>query len=180
MLALLDPQVRLVLLQHVAVRLANAEPEDVTQAGLAESQLAHLGKLSAVDLNRLAGMRQLTIAVSLDGAALQTGLRLVEMVNEVKALENHFIRHGASTALMSTVFKIRRKLTLQRRRELGVKRPSGRVALPDPSVRERIYRVWRGIADPSLRVRYFQLHQTFPHLPIAVLEAVVREYERLA
>ena len=33
------------------------------------------------------------------------------------------------------------------------------------------------IADPSPRVRYYRLHQMFPHVPIAVLEAVLRGFE---
>ena len=51
MLPLLDPQVRLVLLNHVALRLADAGPEEVRAAGLASEQLATLRRLSAVDLN---------------------------------------------------------------------------------------------------------------------------------
>jgi len=101
----------------------------------------------------------------------------VALVKEAKALEAYFIRHGASTRLMSALFKIRRKLTLKFRRELGVCRPSGRVPLPDYVTRERIYRVWRSIADPAPRVRYYQLHQAFLHLPIAVLEVVIRDFE---
>lgn len=56
-------------------------------------------------------------------------------------------------------------------------RPSGRVPLPDYATRERIYLAWRGIGDPAPRIRYFQLHQTFAHLPIAVLEVVIRDFE---
>ena len=36
---------------------------------------------------------------------------------------------------------------------------------------------WRAIGDPAPRVRYYRLHQEFQHVPIAVLEAVVREFE---
>ena len=177
MLAVDDPQVRLVVLNHVTVSLAAAPPEVLLEAGIAEDQLGLLRQLSAMDLGRLAGMRHLTIGISVDGNALQAGLRLVQMVNEVKSLQNYFIRHGASTGLMAALFKLRRKLTLQRRRELGVPRRSGRLSLPDHVTRERIARVWRSIQDPTLRGRYFQLHQAFPGLSIAVLEVVVRDAE---
>lgn len=180
MLPLLDTQVRFVLLNHVAVRLADAGPREVSAAGLADEQLATLRRLSAADLNRLASMRSLTIGVALDGEALQAGLRTVALVNEAKALEAYFIRNGASTALMSRLFKLRRKLTLRLRRELGAHRPAGRVALPDYAVRERIYLAWRAIADSAPRARYYQLHQAFPHLPIAVLEVVIRDFEAMA
>ncbi len=177
MLPLHDTQVRLVLLNHVTLRLAEARPDELDAFGIANDQLAHLRQLSALDLNRLAAMRTLTIGVALDGEALQAGLRTVALVNEAKALEAYFIRHGASTHLMSSLFKIRRKLTLKCRRDLDARRPSGRVPLPDYAMRERIYQVWRSIGEPAPRVRYYQLHQAFAQLPIAVLEVVIRDFE---
>lgn len=177
MLPLFDAQVRLVLLNHVAVRLAEAESTALHAAGIENEQLAQLRRLSALDLNRLASMRDLTIGVAFDAAGLNAGLRAVALVNEAKALEAYFIRHGASWQMMSALFKIRRKVTLKRRREYGAWRPSGRIRLPVLSTRERIYRAWLAIEDPSLRVRYYRLHQLFPQLSIAVLEAIVREFE---
>ena len=169
MLPLQDAQVRLVLLNHVTVRLADAALDELHAAGIEMEQLAHL--------SRLAAMRSLTIGVAFDGAALKAGLRAVALVTEAKALETYFIRHGASTHLMSALFKLRRKLTLKRRRDLDARRPAGRVRLPDYATRERIYQAWRAITDPAPRVRYYRLHQEFQHVPIAVLEAVVREFE---
>jgi len=177
MLPLFDAQVRLVLLNHVAVRLAEAEPTALHAAGIENEQLARLRQLSALDLNRLASMRDLTIGVAFDAAGLNAGLRAVALVNEAKALEAYFIRHGASWRMMSALFKIRRKVTLKRRRDCGAWRPSGRLPLPDLATRERIFRAWLAIDDPSLRVRYYRLHQLFPQLSIAVLEAVLRDFE---
>lgn len=177
MLPLFDAQVRLVLLNHVAVRLADAEPTALHAAGIENEQLARLRQLSALDLNRLASMRDLTIGVAFDAAGLSAGLRAVALVNEAKALEAYFIRHGASWQMMSALFKIRRKVTLKRRRDCGAWRPSGRLPLPVLAMRERIFRAWLAIEDPSLRVRYYRLHQLFPQLSIAVLEAVLRDFE---
>jgi hypothetical protein len=165
MLPLLDTQVRLVLLNHVAVRLAEAQPDELHAAGIENEQLARLRQLSALDLNRLATMRELTIGVTFDAAELTAGLRTVSLVNEAKALEAYFIRHGASWQMMSALFKIRRKVTLRRRRDCGAWRPSGRFPLPDTALRERIYRAWHAIEDPDPRVRYYRLHQAFPKLP---------------
>jgi hypothetical protein len=130
MLPLLDTQVRLVLLNHVAVRLAEAQPDELHAAGIENEQLARLRQLSALDLNRLATMRDLTIGVSFDAAELTAGLRTVSLVNEAKALEAYFIRHGASWQMMTALFKIRRKVTLKRRRDCGAWRRSGRMPLP--------------------------------------------------
>ena len=177
MLPLHDTQVRFALLNHVTLRLSGAQPDELHAVGIANEQLDRLRQLSAIDLNRLAAMSTLTIGITLDGEALQAGLRTVALVKEVKALEAYFIRHGASTHLMIALFKIRHKLTLKLRRDLGAHRPSGRVPLPDDATRERICQAWRSIDDPAPRVRYYQLHQIFPHLPIAVLEVVIRDFE---
>jgi len=177
MLPLLDAQVRLVLLNHVAVRLSEGDPAEIRAAGIETGQLTRLRELSPIDLNRLAGMRDLIIAVRFDSGALKAGLRAVTLVNEAKALEAYFIRNGASWQMMSTLFKIRRKVTLKRRRDCGAWRPSGRIPLPAPVMRERIFRAWRAINAPSLRDRYLALHHIFPNCALAVLEAVVREFE---
>jgi len=86
MLPLLDAQVRLLLLNHVAVRLAEATPTDLHAAGIENEQLARLRQLSALDLNRLAAMRDLTIGVAFDAVGLNAGLRAVALVNEAKVL----------------------------------------------------------------------------------------------
>jgi hypothetical protein len=177
MLPLLDPQLRLVLLHHLALSLARAGPEQVGAAGLTPEQLARLRQLPAVDLARLAAMAGLTIGIALDGAALQTGLRSLVMLDEARALETYFIRHGASARLMSRLFRLPRKRTLQLRRDLGVLRPSGRVRLPDHDTRERIFLAWHALEEPVPRLRYHQLHQAFPQFPIAVLEVIVRANE---
>ena len=177
MLPLHDPHVRLVLLNHVTVRLAGAEAAELVAAGIEHAQLTELRQLSALDLNRLAAMRALTIRIAFNSAELQTGLRAVALANAAKALETYFIRHGASTQLMSALFKIRRKLTLKRRREVGAWRPAGRVPLPDHPIRERIYHAWSALPEPIPRIRYYRLHQAFSHLPLAVLEAVIRAFD---
>jgi len=177
MLPLLDAQVRLVLLNHVAVRLAEAGPAELQAVGIEPEQLARLRQLSALDLNRLAAMRDLSIGVAFDAAGLKAGLRAVALVNEAKALEAYFIRNGASWQMMNALFKIRRKVTLKRRRDCGAWRPSGRLRLPDYATRERVFRAWLAIEDPNPRVRYCRLHQAFPHLSLAALDAVVHEFE---
>ena len=177
MLPLLDPQVRLMLLSHIVIRLGEADQGEVRSTGIEAEQLTRLRGLSPIELSRLAGMRELTIAVRVDSGALNAGLRAVTLANEAKAMEDYFIRHGASWQMMNALFKIRRKLTLKRRRDCGAWRPSGRLPLPDPVTRERIFRGWLGVKDTPPRERYFRLHGMFPTFNIAVLEAVVRQFE---
>ncbi|BAP89128.1 putative uncharacterized protein [Burkholderiales bacterium GJ-E10] len=135
------------LTANLGALLAEAQPDELHAAGIEGEQLLHLRQLSAVDLNCLAAMRTLTIGIAFDGATLKAGLRAVALVNEAKALETYFIRHGASTYLMSELFKIRRKLTLRRPRDVDARRHSGRVPLPAYAMRERIYQAWRAIGE---------------------------------
>ena len=177
MLPVTDAQVRLALLNHVVSRFAEAPAQALHAAGLEPGHVARLRRLSAVELGRLASIRDLAIGVKFDAETLNAALRAVAVASEARALEAHFVRHGASTQMMSTLFKMSRKVTLQRRRELAAWRPGGRVRLPDYATRERIFKAWLRIHDPSHRLRYYRLHQAFPHLALAVLEAVVREFE---
>lgn len=175
-----DPQVRLVLLNYLAVHLTEARLSDLSETGIDISLLDQLRRLNALDLSRLAAIRSLSIGVSLDGSALDAGLRTVALVSETKDLEAYFIRHGASTGLMNRLFKLRAKLTLQRRREMGVHSRCGRLVMPDEAARAQIFRVWHDLSGRSPRARYCELHKAFPHLSIAVLEAVIRQYEAQA
>lgn len=177
MLPLLDAQVRLVLLNYVAVRLADGEPTELHAAGIDTEQIARLRQLSALDLNRLAAMRDFAIGVAFDASGLRAGLRAVALANEVRAMEAYFISNGASCKMMSEFFKIRRKVTLNRRRNCGAVRPSGRVPLPGYETQEHIYRTWLNLKEINPRERYYRLHQAFPHFAIAILEASVQECE---
>ena len=178
MLPLLDAQLRLLLLNHIAVRASDSE--ELRAAGMEAELLEHLKGLSAGDLHRLANMREPMFAITVDANKLKAGLRALTLGNEAKAQETYFIRHGASWSLMKKLFKVRHKLTLQRRRELGICRRSGRLQLPDMATRERIWRVWAAITDADPRARYYQLHQSFRDFSLEVLETVVAEFEKEA
>ena len=178
MLPLSDTHVRLILLSHIAVRLNGNDPAELLAAGIETEQLEHLKELSAGDLHRLAAMREPMIALTVDGHKLKAGLRALALTNEAKTLETYFIRHGASWRMMKKLFKVRHKLTLQRRREYGVRRPPGRAPLPDFNTRKRIWRAWAAIGDPDPRAHYYQLHRSFPDLSLEVLATVIVKFEK--
>lgn len=171
MLQLHDTHLRLALLNHIAMQLSG------TEAGIEAELLEHLKGLSAADLHRLASMRAPMLAVRVDAEKLKAALRALALGNEAKAQETYFIRNGASWSLMRRLFKVRHKLTLQRRRDLGVRRPPGRLQLPDAAMREGIGRVWAASSDLEPRARYYKLHQSFPAFSLEVLEIVVAQYE---
>ena len=86
MLPLRDAQLRLVLLNHIAVRLSAGDPADLHSAGIESEQLVRLKELSAIDLSRLAAMRELGIGVALDDGRPQGGA------------PRHFARQGSTGA----------------------------------------------------------------------------------
>ena len=173
MLPLHDPHVRLVLLSHIASRAAAGASAELSAAGIHEDQVGKLRELSAMDLINLADMHGFPIGVTFELARLEGALRSVSMLNRAKALELYFVRNGASSRMMHTLFKTRHKATRQRRREHGSWLPPGRARLPRRSLRDRILRVWFSIKDRDSRIRYYMLHQSFPDIAIAVLEAVI-------
>jgi hypothetical protein len=175
MLPLRDPHVRLVLLSHIASRAAAGASAELSAAGIYEDQAGRLRELSAMDLINLANMHGFPIGVTFEIARLDGALRSVSMLNHAKALESYFLRNGASSRLMHTLFKIRHKTTRKRRREYGSWLPPGRMRLPRRSIRNRILRVWFSIKDQDSRIRYYTLHRAFPDIAIAVLEAVIIE-----
>lgn len=177
MLPLYDPHIRMLLLQHVAMRLTHSPGWEVHAAGLKLDQVAILQEMSAVDLGALAAMRHLTIGVEVDGPSLDADLRAALLSRDARWMEAYFLRHGASWRMMRTLFKVHRRLTHARRRESGVARQSGRITMPAPALRERIYQTWCGIDEPMQRMRYYRLHQRYPQWPIEALELIVRQYE---
>lgn len=177
MLQLDDPQVRLLLLQHLATRLYAGSPADAHAAGLLPEQVAKLRELSAVDLGSLAATRQLGIGVQVDGNALDANLRAAVLSREARWMEAYFIRHGASWQMMRSLFTVGRRVTHERRHESGARRRPGRVRLPGMDERERIYRAWCGIDESILRQRYYRLHLRYPQWSIEALEMVVRQFE---
>jgi len=173
MLPLRDPHVRLVLLSHIVSRAAAGATAELSAAGIHEDQVGKLRELNAMDLINLADMHGFPIGVTFELVRLEASLRTLSMLNHAKSLELYFVRNGASSRMMHTLFKTRHKATRKRRQEHGAWLPPGRARLPRRSLRDRIVRVWFSIKDRDARIRYYMLHCSFPDIPIAVLEAVI-------
>jgi hypothetical protein len=173
MVLLHDTQIRVAVLHYIAAQLGEGDPGELLEAGLEVQQLADLRELSAFNLRRLAATRQLRIAVSVDGRELTGVLRNLAGSGDAKTLEVYFLRHGASCRMMHALFKMGRKTTLKRRRQWGVRQPSGTVRLPPLYARLKIIKAWRATPEMNPRLRYFHLHQLFPYCRIAALEKVI-------
>jgi hypothetical protein len=177
MLPLRDGHLRLILLTHLVTRLEQGGQDELLTAGIDPEQLDRLRALSISDIHRLAALRQLVIALVLDPAALQTALRSLAVIKEAQSMEQYFIRHGASPAMMAALFTMPYKTTLERRRAAGLGRGRGRPALPPIEKRDEIHRLWADLTHLDLRQRYQRLHQAFPSLSLHTLSLVVTEFE---
>ena len=173
MLPLRDPHVRLVLLSHIASRAAAGAAAELNAAGIEDEQVEKLRELKAMDLINLADMHGFPIGVTFELVRLEAALRGVAMLNRAKSLELYFVRNGASSRMMHTLFKTKHKATRERRKEQGAWLPPGRARLPRGALRDRIVRVWLSIKESDARIRYYLLHRSFHDIPIAVLEGVI-------
>jgi len=177
MLPLRDGHLRLMLLTHLVARLGEGDNAELRNAGIEPEQLDRLRTLSVSDIQRLAALRQPMMGLALDGPALKAGLRSLAVLKEAQSLEEYFIRHGASPALMTALFKMPYKTTLARRRAAGRGCGRGRPVLTPIVIRDRIHRFWADLAHLDMRQRYHRLHQAFPALSLHALSLVVTEFE---
>lgn len=176
MVPILDTQIRFLLLSHVVTHLRVNRAASLP--GIDPEQMGRLQTLSLQEFVWLAATRDIRIDVSVDPNGLDRALRMAPRVGEAEWLKTYFITHGASWQLMRDLFKLRRKIVLSRRRELGAWCPPGRMVLPDDDVRARIRDSWKGMAEKDLRIRYYRLHQTYRSFRLRVLEEVVRGERR--
>lgn len=177
MLALHDSHIRLILLSHLVARLEHAGKVECQGAGIEPEQLECLRTLSMDDIKRLASLRHPLIGVVVDGATFATGLRNLAVVREAQSLEQYFIRHGASAAMMKSLFKLAKRTALMRLRAQGHRASSGRPRLPPMAVRDRIHRFWAQHAGLDLKTRYYRLHEAFPSYTLHTLSGVTNEYD---
>lgn len=177
MLPLRDPQVRLVLLSHLATWAAEGAVADLEAAGIRPPQIARLQRLTAMDLIALAEQAAFTINVSFELERLEGVLSFVSRLSRARELEIYFLRNGASVRMMRRLFKSSDVATFRKRRELGYRGPSGRPRSLPSSLRDQILRKWWSIRQRDLRARYYLLHRDFPQLSIAMLERVVLRSE---
>lgn len=174
MLSIIEPQIRLMLLHHLAASLSDEDLDRIRLRGEACASLARLRELTAGELARIAAMRAVRIEIDVDAVRLADALRVVAMLGEKRAMEEYFIRHGATWQLMTKLFKVKRHDTLRRRRIVGSARLRGRTVLPDRLVREQICQCWRNSQETDPRASFLQLHLRFPSVSMSALEAVLR------
>src|SRR5687767_7562135 len=185
MIVIRDQQLRLMVLAHLIRELQRqAQDHGPIPEGFTEKQVEELQALSSAELVRLSEMTEPRVAIQIDAGSLEHGLRQVDYLSKRSRQLEYFIRHGATSNMLTKLFKISSAdVTLKRRLFSGTSSSLRRPAMPPHPVREKItnrwYEIRKGKQEEPLRADdYETLHQDFPHYTFATLWAVVHEFDK--
>ncbi len=150
---------------------------ELVQCGFTPDLVDELRSMSMVDALRFtAGPCGLTVHI--DGHAMRERLSVVERFKTDRRLYESFIRAGASPQLVSRLFGVN-SIDVRRLRRLIAPAYSlgGRPRGASAELRADVAAAWARICSEQAqeRLRYWALHQAFPNLPIAALEAALDE-----
>ena len=184
MIVIRDQQLRLLVLAQLVRELHQAaEQKTPPPAGFTEAQAEELRSLSTAELVKLSEMTEPRVAVQIDAGSLEHGLRQVDYLNKRSRQLEFFVRHGATSNMLTKLFRISSAdVTLKRRLFSGTSSSLRRPAMPPHAVRERIQARWfeirRGKEREPIRAEdYEELHADFAQHTFATLWAVVHEFD---
>jgi hypothetical protein len=185
MIVVHDQQLRLLLLAQLIRQLKAEAGEQVpTPPGFTEKQITELKALSSEELVQLSEMTEPRVAVQIDAGSLEHGLRQVDYLNKRSRQLEHFIRHGATSSMLTKLFRISSAdVILKRRLFAGTSPLLRRPAMPPHAVREQIQQRWHEIRKPKRDDKvhaedYQALWADFPKYTYATLYAVVHEFDK--
>ena len=123
------------------------------------------------------------VAIQIDAGSLEHGLRQVDYLNKRSRQLEYFIRHGATSNMLTKLFKISSAdVTLKRRLFAGTSPRLRRPSMPPHAVREQIQDAL--VRDPQgqgARARARRglrgAAREFPQHTFATLYAVVHEFD---
>jgi hypothetical protein len=181
MFVIQDQQLRLLVLAHLIREIKASDgklPGDLT-----ERQMIDLQALTSSELVKLSEMTEPRFAVQIDAGSLEHGLRQVDYLGKRSRQLEYFIRHGATSNMLTKLFRISSAdVTLKRRLFHGTASALRRPSMPPHPVRELIQQRWFEVRkgkerEPERAEDYEELHQHFPLLTFATLYAVVHEFD---
>jgi hypothetical protein len=185
MIVIRDQQLKLLVLAQLVRDLHQAaEDKSPPPEGFTERQAEELRALSTAELVKLSEMTEPRFAVQIDAGSLAHGLRQVDYLNKRSRQLEFFIVHGATSNMLTKLFRISSAdVTLKRRLFSGTSSSLRRPAMPPHAVREQIQRRWFEIRkgkerEPIRAEDYEELHGDFAQHTFATLWAVVHEFDK--
>src|SRR5688572_33202389 len=168
MIVIRDQQLRLMVLAHLIRELQRqAQDHGPIPEGFTERQVAELQALSSAELVKLSEMTEPRVAVQIDAGSLEHGLRQVDYLNKRSRQLEFFIRHGATSNMLTKLFRISSAdVTLKRRLFAGTSPLLRRPSMPPHAVREKIQQRYHQIRkgkerEPIRAEDYEELHEEF-------------------
>jgi hypothetical protein len=184
MFVIRDQQLRLLVLASLIRELrGDGQEKRVAPPGFSDRQMEELRALSSEELVQLSEMTDPRVAIEIDAGSLEHGLRQVGYLNKRSRQLEFFIRHGATSNMLTKLFRISSAdVTLKRRLFAGTSSLLRRPAMPPHAVREQIQRRWfeirKGKQEEPVRAEdYEELHRDFAAHTFATLWAVVHEFD---
>lgn len=184
LLPLRDAASRMFLLSRLVASFDEGDPGVLAQlldGGCTPELLDRLRGMTMTDALRFTA-DHCGLALSVDGAAIQRGLRNLERRRADREAYEYLIRAGASHVLLGRLFTVT-ATEVRRLRKLiapGVA-PVGRPRIPDEDTCVAVVQHWERICAEELseRQRYVRLHKAFDgkHL-IATLESALRDHHQ--
>src|SRR5438477_12148740 len=143
MIVIRDQQLRLMVLAHLIRELRAGAAHGAKPDGFTEKQIEELQALSSAELVKLSEMTEPRVAIQIDAGSLEHGLRQVDYLSKRSKQLEYFIRNGATSNMLSKLFKISSAdVTLKRRLFAGTCSSLRRPAMPPHAMRERITNRW--------------------------------------
>ena len=185
MIVIRDQQLRLLALAQLIRELQEkSEQHAPPPPGFTAKQVEELRSLSTAELVKLSEMTEPRVAIEIDAGSLEHGLRQVDYLTRRSRQLEYFICHGATSNMLTKLFKISSAdVTLKRRLFAGTSPLLRRPAMPSHPVREKIQNRWFEIRkgkerEPVRAEDYEALHHEFSQHTFATLYAVVHEFDR--
>jgi hypothetical protein len=143
---------------------------------------SRLRELSLGDVLALLQTGHAKASIEVDWRGIEHGLRMAHDISQRAEQLDHFIRHGATTTMLRTLFKASSVEIKARRKALIGEHRRRRPQLPSPDLRERIQACWWALRAerrnlPPTCEEFEALRQAHPSLNFATLYAVVNEFE---
>jgi Protein of unknown function (DUF2857) len=176
-----DEHVRFLVLSHL-IENAIHNQDCAQECGIDPRELEALASLPSSDLARLAALPEPRISISMDGKQLAHGFRLLSHLKNQSQLLAYFIKNGATTSMLASLFRVSAAEVVAQRSALGVEVARKKPALPPVSTREAIQNRWHQIRSKRADTKpgpseYMALHEAFPGYSLASLNASVHEFD---
>ena len=182
MVRVIDNTLRASLLMHLIEQLERGDLAVLLEKGACPKSMDRLRGLAISDLLHLASSGHPDIHFSIDENGFDLGIGVLNRRKEETEHLVYCIQNGASQSMLNQLFpSVDLRVIQTYRKLLKNDRKSGRVSLPDESIRDLIHQCWFGMDAEypeitSLLEKFILLHGFFSTFSLDVLHATVNEF----